>query len=230
MRESDGGASPQDGAAGGQEAAPGVAGGESSSVDRRVVRTRKAIRKAFMRLIQESDYQKITITAIAREADIDRKTFYLHYRSVEDLIDEIIQDEADRIAKACVESLSGSDSTQIVLNLMKQLSAGVAPDPKNTRRIVSHIPYEQVLDKLEGSLTASLIENDTLGLSSMGPYLNYCVAFFSAGLVAVIRRWMCAGPDISLESVAEVTHVAARSGIDGVLGMMTEVSTGASKE
>ena len=230
MRESDEGASSQDGAAGGQEIAPGVAGGASSSVDRRVVRTRKAIRKAFMRLIQETDYRKITITAIAREADIDRKTFYLHYCSVEDLVDEIIQDEADRIAKACVESLSGSDSAQIVLNLVKQLSAGLAPDPKNTRRIVSHIPYEQVLDKLEGSLTASLIENDTLGLSSMGPYLNYCVAFFSAGFVAVIRRWMCAGADVSLEEVAEVTHVAARSGIDGVLKMMPEVLANAAKE
>lgn len=230
MRESDEGTLPQGVLGGGAGMAPGDASDAGGSVDRRVVRTRKAIRKAFMRLIQQTDYQKITITAIAREADIDRKTFYLHYRSVEDLIDEIIQDEADRIAKACVESLSGSDSTQIVLNLVKQLSAGIAPDPKSTRRIVSHIPYEQVLDKLEGSLTASLIENDTLGLSSMGPYLNYCVAFFSAGFVAVIRRWMCAGPDISIESVAEVTHVAARSGIDGVLGMMPEVLAGAPKE
>ena len=228
MQGSDEGASTQGGIGSSAATAPGD--GVGASVDRRVVRTRKAIRKAFMRLIQETDYQKITITAIAREADIDRKTFYLHYRSVEDLIDEIIQDEADRIAKACVESLSGSDSTQIVLNLVKQLSAGLAPDPKNSRRIISHIPYEQVLDKLEGSLTASLIENDTLGLSSMGPYLNYCVAFFSAGFVAVIRRWMCAGSDVSLESIAEVTHVAARQGIDGVLKMMPEVSAAASKE
>lgn len=228
MQGSDEGASTQGGMGSSAATAPGD--GVGASVDRRVVRTRKAIRKAFMRLIQETDYQKITITAIAREADIDRKTFYLHYRSVEDLTDEIIQDEADRIAKACVESLSGSDSTQIVLSLVKQLSAGLAPDPKNSRRIISHIPYEQVLDKLEGSLTASLIENDTLGLSSMGPYLNYCVAFFSAGFVAVIRRWMCAGSDVSLENIAEVTHVAARQGIDGVLKMMPEVSAAASKE
>ena len=198
--------------------------------DRRVVRTRKAIRKAFMHLIQETDYQKITITAIAREADIDRKTFYLHYDSVEALVDEIIQDEADRIVKACLESLSGNDDTPVVVDLFKQLSIGLAPDLKSGKRVVSHVPYEQVLDKLEGSLTASLIENDTLGLSSMGPYLNYCVAFFSAGLVTVVRRWMRAESDISLESIAEVTHIAARSGIDGVLKMMPEVSAPALKE
>lgn len=48
------------------------------STDRRVVRTRKAIREAFFKLMEDQDYHKITIASIAREADIDRKTFYLH--------------------------------------------------------------------------------------------------------------------------------------------------------
>ena len=49
------------------------------STDRRVVRTRKAIREAFFKLMENQDYHKITIASVAREADIDRKTFYLHY-------------------------------------------------------------------------------------------------------------------------------------------------------
>lgn len=47
------------------------------STDRRVVRTRKAIREAFFKLMENQDYHKITIASVAREADIDRKTFYL---------------------------------------------------------------------------------------------------------------------------------------------------------
>ena len=61
------------------------------STDRRVVRTRKAIREAFFKLMENQDYHKITIASVAREADIDRKTFYLHYRSVSDLVDEVIR-------------------------------------------------------------------------------------------------------------------------------------------
>ena len=45
------------------------------STDRRVVRTRKAIREAFFKLMENQDYHKITIASVAREADIDRKTF-----------------------------------------------------------------------------------------------------------------------------------------------------------
>ena len=75
------------------------------STDRRVVRTRKAIREAFFKLMENQDYHKITIASVAREADIDRKTFYLHYRSVSDLVDEIIHDEAENIVASCREAL-----------------------------------------------------------------------------------------------------------------------------
>ena len=70
------------------------------STDRRVVRTRKAIREAFFKLMENQDYHKITIASVAREADIDRKTFYLHYRSVSDLVDEVIRDEAQKDRKS----------------------------------------------------------------------------------------------------------------------------------
>ena len=46
-------------------------------VDRRVLRTRKAIHTAFIELLAEVDFDKITITALAKRADIDRKTFIL---------------------------------------------------------------------------------------------------------------------------------------------------------
>ena len=56
---------------------------EAKKADRRVIRTRSAIRKAFTDLLAETAYNKITITALAKRADVDRKTFYTHYSSVE---------------------------------------------------------------------------------------------------------------------------------------------------
>ena len=185
--------------------------------DRRVVRTRKAIRTAFLHLMQETEYRKITITAIAREADIDRKTFYLHYQSVEDLIDEIVQEEADRIVRTCLDSLENSDDGENVVALFEQLSLGLAPDLKSAKRVASHAPYDLVLKKLDSSLTASLIEQDTLGLKKMGPSLDFCVSYFAAGLVAVIRRWIMDDSEIPLEDIAQITHSLVHSGLDGVV-------------
>ena len=117
--------------------------GERTAPDRRVVRTRKAIRQAFLTLMQETEYQKITITGIAREADIDRKTFYLHYQSVEDLANEIVQDEADRIVRTCLDSLENSDDSENVVDLFKRLSLGLAPDLKSMKLISLRARFEE---------------------------------------------------------------------------------------
>ena len=193
-----------------------------SKTDLRVVRTRKLIRDAFMDMVGEVGVARITVKDLTERAGINRKTFYLHYQSVEDLANEIVQDEADRIVRTCLDSLENSDDGENVVDLFKRLSLGLAPDLKSMKLIASHTPYELVLKKLESSLTASLIEQDTLGLKKLGPYLDFCVAYFSAGLVAVIRRWILDESEIPLEDIAQVTHSLVHSGLDGIVRTVAE--------
>ena len=67
--------------------------GDKNMRDRRVTRTKKSIQKAYLDLLQNKGTDKITISDIAREADIDRKTFYLHYNSTEDIIKEYAEEK-----------------------------------------------------------------------------------------------------------------------------------------
>ena len=58
-------------------------------MDRRVIRTKKAIRMSFIDLLKENEINDITVTDIANKADINRKTFYNYYNNVYELLDEI---------------------------------------------------------------------------------------------------------------------------------------------
>ena len=60
-------------------------------MDRRVARTKKNIYMAFFRLVQTKAIDDITVSELARTADIDRKTFYLHYQTVQDVFVEFKQ-------------------------------------------------------------------------------------------------------------------------------------------
>jgi len=53
--------------------------------DRRVQRTRELLQKALIELIRERGYDAITILDIVDRANVGRTTFYLHYRSKDDL-------------------------------------------------------------------------------------------------------------------------------------------------
>ncbi|MFK3960153.1 TetR/AcrR family transcriptional regulator [Guptibacillus hwajinpoensis] len=54
--------------------------------DPRVTRTRQLLQDAFIQLMSEKEYEKITISNITKEATVNRATFYLHYQDKEELL------------------------------------------------------------------------------------------------------------------------------------------------
>jgi AcrR family transcriptional regulator len=54
--------------------------------DRRVRRTKRRLKEALMALIEEREYDAITIADLTERADVARSTFYSHYDSKESLL------------------------------------------------------------------------------------------------------------------------------------------------
>ncbi|PKK40717.1 hypothetical protein ABB02_00050 [Clostridiaceae bacterium JG1575] len=58
-------------------------------MDLRKRKTRAAIRAAFLELIAEKNVARITVTELSERAAINKSTFYLHYRDLLDLLEEL---------------------------------------------------------------------------------------------------------------------------------------------
>ncbi len=58
-------------------------------MDKRVQKTKKVIRNAFMALLAEKEISKLTMKEIAECANVDRKTLYNYYKNVSELFEEI---------------------------------------------------------------------------------------------------------------------------------------------
>lgn len=72
-------------------------------IDRRVKRTERAIQSAFFKLISEKDMNKITVKELCELADINKSTFYLHYRDIYDLAQQYKQNLAKKICDIVLE-------------------------------------------------------------------------------------------------------------------------------
>jgi AcrR family transcriptional regulator len=55
-------------------------------IDRRAFKTRQALHQTLIRLIGERDYDDITVSDIADEANVGRSTFYAHFTDKDDLL------------------------------------------------------------------------------------------------------------------------------------------------
>ncbi len=57
--------------------------------DRRVKRTKKALRDCLFQLLDEKSVEDITVKELTAMADINRSTFYFYYKDIEDMIVQI---------------------------------------------------------------------------------------------------------------------------------------------
>jgi AcrR family transcriptional regulator len=76
-------------------------------VDRRVLKTQGAIKKAFLELMSEKKFDNITIQDISDRANVNRSTVYLHYLDKYDLLDKMIEEHINELKEtsewACQE-------------------------------------------------------------------------------------------------------------------------------
>ncbi|AYE38836.1 TetR/AcrR family transcriptional regulator [Companilactobacillus zhachilii] len=80
-------------------------------VDLRVQKTNQALQAAFRTLASKTSYRNITVKELTETAHINRKTFYLHFDSIDDFSDTVVDEIADKLLE---------------LMLSKPLSQGLA--------------------------------------------------------------------------------------------------------
>lgn len=82
--------------------------------DRRVRRTRKLLHSAFLELVVEKGYDKITIQDILDRADVGRSTFYVHFRDKEALLSASFDEMRDQLEEA-LATIPASQAVDVTL-------------------------------------------------------------------------------------------------------------------
>ena len=163
-------------------------------LDRRVRKTRRQLKECLTRLLKEKKIQDITVRELAEMADINRGTFYLHYKDVFDLMDqiknELIEEVESVLTHHPVPELVARPSlalSELFLNFVNRL-----------KRIVSDKCLKGWLDLKCSS------DPDTLAAFS---------AFIVSGCVGTVQYWIESGMKESTEQMAILTEDFILKGI-----------------
>jgi AcrR family transcriptional regulator len=79
-----------------------------SKVDRRILKSQEAIKKAIIELMSKKKLDDVTIQDISDKANVSRGTIYLHYMDKFDLLDKLIEEHLNEMRELC-ESASEMD-------------------------------------------------------------------------------------------------------------------------
>ena len=72
--------------------------------------TKNLIKEEFIKLLNKKSLHNITVTEIAKQCKIERKTFYYHYENLPQLVKEIFDEELEDVIKEFNETLSWEES------------------------------------------------------------------------------------------------------------------------
>lgn len=92
-----------------------------NTVDRRIRRSKKALKETLIALMRQQDFKDISITDLVRGADLNRGTFYKHYRDKEELLAETVEDAMTDLIASYREPYRDADS----LDLRKLTASGI---------------------------------------------------------------------------------------------------------
>lgn len=186
---------------------------ETKRPDRRQVRTKRRIREAFTELVMEKDIDKITIKELAERADIDRKTFYLHYAGVGDVLEEIQNELLAKVDHLLTDfDLFRPDFD--AQGFFRRLNAVIDRNSDFYRRLLVADRYSFYYVKLKASMKEVLRERylQAAKKTEGSPVkLDLYAEYATSGIMAIYVDWL-KHPEYDLEEVAEA---AAEIGYGG---------------
>ena len=192
------------------------------STDRRVLKTRAAIEQAFVDLLDTTEYRKITISAIAQAANINRKTFYLHYSSIDELLDCSVERLANRVVDSVSDCFDWSDEQAALPALSRAILEEFANHARMESNLMATIAMSDLLSMARKPL-AQRIERarEDRGLEPI-PQVEFLTACYLGALFGAYDVWRDNGCRESLEEVAQLLH----TGLGGTLSAILDNGIG----
>ena len=169
---------------------------DTGKTDRRVRYTKRALEGALIELRRERSLSKISVKELCERADVNRSTFYAHYRNQYDLMTQIESEVLADLERYLTECASSSDNVAKVLEYA-QANADL---------------FIMLLDEGEGRFQRRIMElvrlfdlRTTEDGARLDDYeVEYLYLFAVSGALGVLTQWLRNGTPQSPEKMSEL--------------------------
>ena len=189
---------------------------KTNRTDRRIEKTIKATETAYFELLSEKKNDRIPITELAARANIDRKTFYLHYNSVDDVIDRHSRATVARIMAELenkgffndVLDVSVFFETVLAVREEELQEFEVLQDPEITALAWRHA---------ENNLKDMLSDIAYRFFDEPDPEMELSIKFYTAGIMSIFVSYIRQEIDIDPHELVRILSDLTENGISNKL-------------
>ncbi len=182
-------------------------------MDIRVRNTMAAVRKSLIELMGEEKFEDITISMLCKNAGISRKTFYMHYASLDDVITDIGKDMYAQMS----DRFKSKGSDYGMRDVLKDINEIISNNLDTYFKMAtseSHHEFHIALEIAFQKIVADVCRN-SYGLTS--PNLEYYSTFFASGIISVYGKWFRSHEKQPKEKLEQILYSCTFLGSDGII-------------
>jgi len=170
--------------------------------DRRVQRTRRALREALISLVLEKGWEAFSVQDVCDRADVGRSTFYTHYADKEDLLIGSLGDLRKGIRKQFAPA-SPHASRPLAF------ARGVIDHAKDQQRL-----FRAIVGKLGGHVVQTrfremileLVREDLAAAAPASSERDAAAHFITGAFLELITWWLNAKPSMHPDDLEALLH------------------------
>lgn len=166
-------------------------------------RSRRMIREAFLELLEEREFSKITVIDIVERADLNRSTFYAHYPDIYGIVDEM----QEEIISNHMELFRQIEFRNILKDPKPYLQC-IAATMEENLELVQKLDLSENVQRKSGRLQ-QLMEYDIMHHSDIPLEVRQSdlfairVHFFMGGIMSTYQRWAEGKLKCTLDQVSD---------------------------
>lgn len=189
---------------------------QSTNLDRRVRKSKAALKEALLTLMQTKDFKKVSITDIVQLADLNRGTFYKHFQYKEELLEEIIDDVMKDLTesyRAPYENLENFDVSQLTASAIK-----IFKHVATYANFYTLLRKSNILTGLQNRICDTLTQlfSQDLSRAPLNPNLNINIlsSYQAYAIWGMIVEWIDSGFLFTSDYMAEQLLVIVQRNFD----------------
>lgn len=186
---------------------------ERREQDRRVRRTRRQLQAALAALLQEKELKDITVRELTQLADVNRGTFYSHYKDLYDMRQQMEEELFQQLA-----GMLSAYGAEMIRGGLKPILTAVFGFVLNNRAVFVTLlgrgGEEHFFSRLQ-ALIYGMYSKEWDGFYDLGSgaEVNYYLEFVVSGVVGLVRAWARGGMEESAETMAALAEQMIVSGL-----------------
>ena len=187
-------------------------------IDKRIIKTKSNLKSALVELLKTHKIEDISIVELTTLANVNRKTFYLHYDEVSSVFKEIENSTYEKVKNKISTSNINAETVEQFLN---ELFSIFVNDPY-VLTIMRNTPYSKTFTNI---LEKALIEEvnrkyELINNTNVSTLLQYTIAYHVFGSVRLFYTWLKNSQNLDLATfckfLATLIIKGSKSNFDNV--------------